>query len=121
MTDLTALRDLERRLEQATGADRALDLALGALWPDPPFSMSVNQQRGGKPPVFSFTASLDAAVALTERTFAWTICRPVTGIRASAVVSCEFGRFHAQCENAAISTCLATIRALIAQNESGGS
>ena len=58
---------LLERVKAASGPDRELDLALGALWSDPPFNLSVNQQRGGKPPVFKFTASIDAALALVER------------------------------------------------------
>ena len=65
---MTTLSELLRKIESAGGADRELDLALGRLWPTPqPFSLSINQQRGGKPPVFAFTASIDAALALVER------------------------------------------------------
>ena len=65
---MTTLADLLRKIESASGADRELDLALGRLWPTPqPFSLSINQQRGGKPPVFAFTASIDAALSLVER------------------------------------------------------
>jgi hypothetical protein len=71
------MKDLIRRLEAAAGPDRELDLAIGALWPEPrPFSMSIRQQRGGKPPVYRFTASIDSAVALAERALpdtAWNI------------------------------------------------
>lgn len=60
--------DIIKRLEQADGPSRELDLAIGEYWPDPkPFSSSINQQRGGKPPVFRFTDSLDASIALVER------------------------------------------------------
>lgn len=70
---MTEIKELIERVGRASGPDRELDLAIGALWSDPPFSMSINQQRGGKPPVFKFTASIDAALALVERV------RPGTG------------------------------------------
>lgn len=55
-------------LEKLDGPCREMDLAVGAYWPDPkPFSMSIKQQRGMQPPVYPFTASIDAAVALAER------------------------------------------------------
>lgn len=62
--------DLIAKLKKADGSDRQLDLEIGRLWPGkPPFSLSVEQQRGGKPPVYRFTASVDAANALVAAVF----------------------------------------------------
>lgn len=59
--------DLIEQAKVGSEADRELDLAVGMLWPEPrPFSASIKQQRGGQPPVFPFTTSLDAVLALTE-------------------------------------------------------
>lgn len=71
--NIETLRSLQQRLREATGPDRELDLAVGVLWGNPPFSISIAQQRGGKPPVFKFTYSLDAVLALMRTTLpGWT-------------------------------------------------
>lgn len=64
MTDYTDLID---RLRKATGPIRGLDIALAALWPDPPFNLTEKTLRNRKPACPKFTASVDAALALVER------------------------------------------------------
>jgi hypothetical protein len=62
--ELKALRD---RLRAASGGDRELDIAVGGLWPNPPFNVSDKVFRNAKPVCPFFTASIDAALALCER------------------------------------------------------
>lgn len=62
--DLKALRG---RLRAASGSDRELDIAVGGLWPNPPFNVSDKVFRNAKPVCPFFTASIDAALALCER------------------------------------------------------
>lgn len=71
MTDYT---DIIARLEKAKGPDRELDLEIGRALPGPhTFSLSTVQQRGGKPPVPEFTASIDAAVMLMPEGANWSL------------------------------------------------
>lgn len=71
------MQELIERLEKATGPDRELDLAIGQLLPPPhPFSLSIEQQRGGKPPVPAFTASIDAALTLVPEGWDWRVSGP---------------------------------------------
>ncbi len=67
--DRDQIRTLIERVEQGSGPDRELDLAIGALWPEAerPFNLTCQVQRNGKPPCFEFTGSRDATVALTEK------------------------------------------------------
>jgi hypothetical protein len=64
---MTELEELREMVGKATGPDRELDVALGALWPDPPFNVTTAILRNAKPVCPAFTASIDAALALVER------------------------------------------------------
>jgi hypothetical protein len=64
---MTDYHTLIARLENGSGADRELDLAIGHLWPAPqPFSLSVKTLRDMKPALPHFVSSLDAALAFAE-------------------------------------------------------
>lgn len=57
--------ELIERLEKATGPSRELDLAIAQhLPPSTEYSLTTVQMRGGRPPVPSFTSSIDAALTL---------------------------------------------------------
>lgn len=124
MANLEALLNLEAILTALDGPDREVDLLIGKLWPGPdgdkPFSMSVNQQRGRKPPVLAFTASVDAALSLCERLLrkppfmaqeneTWNAEIPWDGVSEFAL--------EANHRLLAIALCLAIVRALIAVEE----
>lgn len=86
MTDTQALRDLEKRLSEAKGPDREIDVHLYAAFSDLPikpasswcvmdkFQFAYTDERKDRRALYlheddvpEFTASLDAAVALCER------------------------------------------------------
>lgn len=112
MTDYT---DIIARLEKATGPDRELDLEIGRALPGPhPFSLSTAQQRGGKPPVPEFTASIDAALMLMPEGANWSLNSKsearVGGPRLDFVIK---GGSHVV---PAIALCIAALKARAAQS-----
>jgi hypothetical protein len=59
------LTTLAEQVEAAEAGSRELDLELGVLWPDPkPFTLTLHQCRGGKPPCPLFTEDASASRSL---------------------------------------------------------
>ena len=144
MTNLNALRELEKRLAEAKGPDRKIDAAItAALCPcEPPDCIPDLHARivakvldgGEDSEIERFTASLDAAVALVERVLPGTEVTLRMGTKnseghlldATARLALPFQgsfglMFLCQPEQAhgvpALALCLACVRALIAQGE----
>lgn len=125
---MTDLRELEKRLEEATGGSEDLNIEI----------LHVLHDHGGfareMVVVPNFTASLDAAVALVERClngWGWRCGQGVTQhwVNGRAVTGWAFlNRVHpdhadkkdeagAYAETAPLALCLALIRALIAKGD----
>lgn len=126
---MSSLTDLLSRVEEATGADRKLDWRLAdfagheafdrdsALWP--PFGVGSKVERA----IPTYTASLDAALALCERVLPgwwWAVGRYGPDGLVSANVSRD-GKKHGadvMAPTPALALISATLRALIAAEES---
>ena len=61
------MKELIALLEKAEGPTREIDVALGELWPDPPFNVTTATLRNAKPVCPEFTSNLQAAVDLAEK------------------------------------------------------
>lgn len=125
MTDITALREIERRLSEAKEGDRALDLDIArTLCPDVIVMRQRDDDSGSDPYThWKCTASLDSAIALCERVLpGWSIQVRTENHRENgwqADVWCSWGPTAYQRSVAAarpspaLALCLAIVRALI--------
>jgi hypothetical protein len=107
---VSAFRELERKLSEATGPSRELDQEFSDLLPG---ASCVNSGAD------YYTRSLDAAVSFAEAMLPdcqWTL-KKQHGLSTAAVF--KFVQYHGEALNLkscpAIALCLATIRALIAR------
>lgn len=115
MTDLTTLRDLEKRLEEATGPDRALGFKLSIALQAPKYDGTAEQWFGNKSDP---TRSIDAAIDLVERVLPdaeWFIEGPKPSVVTLHGVDVDEDLHVAA--SPALALCLALIRALIARGE----
>lgn len=119
MTDLTTLRDLEKRLQEAMGPDRELDDAVfrACGLKVYPYDEPSGTTWGDAYPV---TKSLDAAIALVERLdfLQWHVDTMNLGAYAEVYGrNCVFGSSVDICRTPALALCLALARAMIARGE----
>ena len=119
MTNLNALRDLEKRLAEAKGADVNIDRDIHYLGNDGhgPGWLACDKPR--------YTDSLDAAIALVERVLPnpdwfWRVSTINGGAQARIYDMRDDDpekEFYGSGKNPALALCLAVVRALIAQGE----